>query len=212
MQLKHYQEDALLRLERWIGELKKADGVVRETVEALEAKSLPVTDDTKNYPRMAWKALADSGYLPSVHSAEDGLVIPEYVSRTAASGAPIPHTCMKVPTGGGKTLLCVAALERIKQDTGFVLWMVPTKAIFEQTWKAFADREHPYRQMLENASGRKVKLLHKDQRFTKQDIESYFCLMLLMLPAANRMRNKEFLKIFRDSSGYESFFFPNRRI
>jgi len=30
--------------------------------------------------------------------------------------------------------------------------------------------------------------------------------MLLMLPAANRMRNKEFLKIFRDSSGYESFF------
>lgn len=206
MQLKHYQEDALLRLERWIGELKKADGIVRETVEALEVKSLPVPEATKDYPRMAWKALADSGYLPSVHSVEGGLVIPEYVSRTAASGEPIPHACLKVPTGGGKTLLGVAALERIKQDTGFVLWMVPTKAIFEQTWKAFADREHPYRQMLEHASGRKFKLLHKDQRFTKQDIESYLCLMLLMLPAANRMRNKEFLKIFRDSSGYESFF------
>lgn len=206
MQLKHYQEDALLRLERWIGELKKADRVARETAETLEAKGLPILGDIKNYPQTAWKALADSGYLPSVHSAEGGLVTPEYVSRTAASGEPIPHACLKVPTGGGKTLLGVAALERIKQDTGFVLWMVPTKAIFEQTWKAFADREHPCRQMLEHASGRKVKLLHKDQRFTKQDTESYFCLMLLMLPAANRMRNKEFLKIFRDNSGYESFF------
>jgi len=143
MQLKHYQEDALLRLERWIGTLKNANGVAREAVEVLESRGLPIADDSKNYPQMAWKTLASNGHLPGVHSAEGGLVIPEYVPRTTASGEPIPHACLKVPTGGGKTLLGVAALERIKQDTGFVLWMVPTKAIFEQTWNAFADRGTP---------------------------------------------------------------------
>ena len=87
-----------------------------------------------------------------------------------------------------------------------MLWLVPTKAIYTQTWDAFRNKEHPYRQILERASGGRVKLLEKDNRFTKQDIENHLCVMLLMLPAANRNRNKEFLKIFRDSSGYASFF------
>ena len=111
-----------------------------------------------------------------------------------------------MPTGGGKTLLGVAALERIKQDTGFVLWIVPTRAIYEQTLKAFRTREHPYRQMLERISGGKVKLLQKDNRFTKQDVESRLCIMMLMLPSANRQKGKDFLKIFQDSGGYTSFF------
>ena len=131
---------------------------------------------------------------------------PEHISRESASGEPIPHVCLKVPTGGGKTLLGVEAVRRLKLGTGFVLWLVPTKAIYAQTWDAFRNKEHPYRQILERASGGRVKLLEKDDRFTKQDIENYLCVMLLMLPAANRNRNKEFLKIFRDSSGYASFF------
>ena len=59
--------------------------------------------------------------------------------RTATSGEPVPHVCLKVPTGGGKTLLGVAALERIKQDIGFVLWIVPTEAIYEQTLRSFSE-------------------------------------------------------------------------
>ena len=130
----------------------------------------------------------------------------DYISRTATSGAPIPHACLKVPTGGGKTLLGVAALERIKLGTGFVLWIVPTRAIYIQTITAFKNREHPYRQWLERISGGKVKLLQKNDRFTKQDVENYLCIMMLMLPSANRQKNKDFLKIFRDSGGYTSFF------
>ena len=100
----------------------------------------------------------------------------------------------------------MAALERIKQDTGFVLWIVPTRAIYEQTLKAFRTREHPYRQMLERLSGGKAKLLQKDDRFTRQDVASRLCVMLLMLPSANRQKGRDFLKIFRDSGGYTSFF------
>ena len=67
-------------------------------------------------------------------------------------------------------------------------------------------REHPYRQMLERISGGKVKLLQKDNRFTKQDVESRLCIMMLMLPSANRQKGKDFLKIFRASGSYTSFF------
>lgn len=103
-------------------------------------------------------------------------------------------------------MLGVEAVRRLKIGTGFLLWIVPTKAIYSQTRDAFRNQEHPYRQILDRASGDRVKLLEKDDRFTKQDVENHLCVMLLMLPSANREKNKEFLKIFRDSSGYDSFF------
>lgn len=93
-----------------------------------------------------------------------------------------------------------------RKKKGFVLWIVPTRAIYEQTINSFKYREHPYRVMLDKISGGKVKLLEKNDRFTRQDIESYLCVMMLMLPSANRQKGKEFLKIFRDSGGYTSFF------
>jgi len=87
-----------------------------------------------------------------------------------------------------------------------VLWIVPTRAIYEQTLKAFRTREHPYRQMLERISVGTIKLLQKDDRFTLQDVESRLCIMMLMLPSANRQKGRDFLKIFRDSGSYTSFF------
>ena len=40
----------------------------------------------------------------------------QYVSRTDDAGRPIPHICFKVPTGGGKTLLAAAALQRLNRQ------------------------------------------------------------------------------------------------
>src|SRR5699024_5951128 len=113
-------------------------------------------------------------------------------------------------TGGGKTLLATASLERIQTDyfkrqTGLVLWVVPSDAIYRQTWKQLANREHPYRQMLERASGGRVKLLEKGDAFTRRDVRSQLCVMLLMLPAAAR-RSKDALRLFRDSGRFTSFF------
>lgn len=205
MQLKTYQQNALEQLDRWLAALKEAHKDAADGEEFYAKKKKPVPEELKNYPRSAWQSLKEQSVLPGI--AEDGsLAIPDYISRTGTSGEPIPHVCLKVPTGGGKTLLGVAALERIKQDVGFVLWIVPTRAIYEQTFKAFRTREHPYRQMIERISGGKVKLLQKDDRFTQQDVESRLCIMMLMLPSANRQTGKDFLKIFRDSGGYTSFF------
>ena len=134
-----------------------------------------------------------------------------YVDRTAATGFPIPHVCFKVPTGGGKTLLGAAALERLNRFSGLVLWMVPSNAIYRQTKEKLWDKQHPYRQMLERGSRGRVKVLEKDDLFTAADVEHYLCVMLISLQSANRKNNKEFLKMFQDSGRYMSFFPGQRR-
>ena len=60
--------------------------------------------------------------------------------------------------------------------------------------------------MLERASGGRVKMLEKEDTFTAGDIANYLCVMLLMLPAANRQRGREFLRMFRDSGRYPTLF------
>ncbi len=203
-------------LERYLEALKdarkKADELSALNIDELPAvlreQSVALARAAKDYPRAAWDSLREAAVLPGVSEDNGQEPVPEYIPRQAASGEPIPHVCLKVPTGGGKTLLGVEAMRRLKIGTGFLLWLVPTKAIYTQTWDAFRNREHPYRQILERASGGRVKLFQKDDRFTQHDVEAYLCVMLLMLPAANRKKNKEFLKIFRDSGGYASFFPP----
>ena len=128
------------------------------------------------------------------------------MSRTDDARRPIPHICFKIPTGGGKTLLAAAALQRLHRQTGLTLWITPTRAIFEQTKATLKNREHAYRQMLERASGGRVKLLEKDDLFTRADVANYLCVMLLMLPAANRQKGREFLRMFRDSGRYPTLF------
>lgn len=205
MQLKDYQLTTLEQIDRWLDEIKKARLNGERAANLLKEQGMDVPEECKNPPLAAWNALKKQNLLPTI-TQDNTPQIPDHISRTAASGSPIPHACLKVPTGGGKTLLGVAALERAKADTGFVLWIVPTTAIYEQTIKAFRTRLHPYRQMFERMSGGRFKLLEKKDRFTKQDVDSYLCVMMLMLPSANRQRNRDFLKIFRDSGGYASFF------
>ncbi len=214
MELKDYQQQALDTLDRYLDALKEARQQAEEfsaidlstLPQALRQQSAALASAAADFPRAAWESLREKSGLPGVPDKNGENHIPEYISREAASGEPIPHVCLKVPTGGGKTLLGVEAVRRLKIGTGFLLWIVPTKAIYSQTRDAFRNQEHPYRQILDRASGDRVKLLEKDDRFTKQDVENHLCVMLLMLPSANREKNKEFLKIFRDSSGYDSFF------
>ena len=201
MQLKEYQAEALDTFALWLRALEQAKSSLAPAAEALRAVGHELPDDIANHPKKAWDTLRDEGDLPSGAGP--------YVTRTDDADRPIPHVCFKVPTGGGKTLLAAGALDRLGRDTGFTLWIVPTRAIYDQTKRALWNREHPYRQMLERASGGKVKLLEKDHRFTADDVEHYLCIMLLMLPAANRQKGRDFLRMFRDSGRYPSFF-PER--
>jgi type III restriction enzyme len=133
-----------------------------------------------------------------------------YVPKKTGTGEPLPNFCMKVPTGGGKTFLACHAIDQInqhflKRKTGLVLWIVPTNQIYRQTLATLKDRAHPYRQVLDLSSGNRTQILEKASNFTPEDVQEKLCVMLLMLPSANR-KAKETLKIFQDAGGYERFF------
>ena len=55
---------------------------------------IPIPDEIRNYPKIAWKNLAGNGGVAATAG--------EYVDRTDEANRPIPHICFKVPTGGGK--------------------------------------------------------------------------------------------------------------
>ena len=198
MELKTYQLRALDAFSCWLEVLKDAQNKSETTIKALKQLKVDIPDDIRNYPKTAWQTLKEDGGV--AESAG------EYMNRTDGGDRPIPHICFKVPTGGGKTLLAAAALERLNRQTGLTLWIMPSKAIYAQTKAALWNREHPYRQMLERASAGHVKMLEKDDPFNRDDIVNYLCVMLLMLPAANRQKGKEFLRMFKDAGRYPSFF------
>ena len=198
MELKTYQRNALEAFSRWLEALEAAHNQSKIALEAWPEAAGEIPDALRNYPKIAWDALKTAGDVAESAGA--------YIDRTDEAKRPVPHICFKVPTGGGKTLLAAAALERLNRQTGLTLWIVPSKAIYVQTKAALWNREHPYRQMLERASAGRVKLLEKENPFNRDDIANYLCVMLLMLPAANRRKGKEFLRMFRDSGRYPSFF------
>lgn len=208
MELKDYQRRVVEKFDQYL------DVLYRERADALEyyefQKSKGREAAMQDFAKAAWDSLKSQHLLPHVRTPT-GLKIPEYTPRYDARQRSIPHICLKVPTGGGKTLLAAECAGRVQTDffkkqTGLILWIVPTVQIYRQTWKALANREHSYRQTLERASGGRVKVLEKDDPFTKADTENYLCVMLVRLAATNRASNKEFLKIFRDAGKYTSFF------
>ncbi len=82
-----------------------------------------------------------------------------YVPVSAAGlGPDMPYVCLRVPTGGGKTLLaCYAAglaqRQFMRAERAVVLWLVPSNTILDQTADALRDPRHPYRRALELACG-----------------------------------------------------------
>ena len=210
MELKEYQQGVLQKIDRYLAALAEK----REDAEAFVAfqKSRGKEADLADYCREAWDQLNKERLLPYLRDKDGNAFVAPYLTRHDGAQRSIPNVCLKVPTGGGKTLLASCALERIQTDffkrqTGFVLWVVPSDAIYRQTWKQLANREHPYRQILERASRGRVKLLEKGDAFTSRDEEGQLCVMLLMLPSAAR-QSKETLRMFRDSGRFTSFFPP----
>ena len=133
-----------------------------------------------------------------------------YQPRRNGLGEPLPSFCLKIPTGGGKTLLATKVVDLVnthyrQRQTGLVLWIVPTTQIYNQTLKALKDRDHPYRQQLDMASAGRTLILEKISGFSPRDVQENLCVLLLMLPSANR-ETKEQLRMFRDSGGFDRFF------
>jgi type III restriction enzyme len=202
-----YQARTLALLDEYLIELsqqkKKADKISEANARETD---LDLIREIPDFAAKTWEVMHTTGKLPQSRAA-----VP-YSTRADGVGRPVPNVVFKVPTGGGKTYLAVSALSRIfgrylGGNTGFVLWIVPNEAIYSQTKKQLADRQHPYRQMLDVQSGNRVKLMQKDDRLDARDVEGNLCVMLLMLQSSNR-ENQATLRMFRDRGDVQGFFPP----
>ena len=203
MQFKDYQQGVLNSLDDYLEMLIKQRSRVRGLVR-LRAENPDLDVGVPEYIEAAWNELNRIGVLPRSRSG-----VP-FSSRTDGVGTSVPNVTLKIPTGGGKTLLAAAALSRIMSkwrlsNHGVALWIVPNEAIYSQTLKALSDRQHPYRQLLDRAAAGRVKILEKTTRLDRRDVDSHLCIILLMLQSANR-QTKESLKIFKDRGNIQGFF------
>ena len=75
----------------------------------------------------------------------------------------VPCICLRIPTGGGKTLMAAHAVNVLAQewratDAPVVVWLVPSDTIRSQTLKALQTAGHPYREALEASYGSGVRV------------------------------------------------------
>ena len=197
-----YQDRVLTTLRTYLEvlleEKKASDEVAKLAIERPDLKiQIP------NFAKEAWTKLKETGKLPASRHCKPYSELKDGCERW------VPNVVLKVPTGGGKTFLAVSGVSQImgqylSANTGFVLWVVPNEAIYQQTLKHFNNRQHPYRQTLDRAAAGCVKIMEKTTRLDARDIEGNLCVMLLMLQSANR-ETKESLKLFQDRGDVHGF-------
>jgi type III restriction enzyme len=188
MELKEYQQNTLKRVKAYLEALKNWR-VKNEKVVAAIGKNAAL-----DVPLKAWEEIGGKNYR----------------SRKNGIGEPLPNFCLKIPTGGGKTLLAAHTVDLVnrsyrQKQTGLVLWVMPTTQIYRQTIEHLRNRDHSYRQVLDIASGGRTVIYEKTDRFTPEDVAENLVVLTLMLPSASR-QNKETLKVFKDSGGFGAFF------
>jgi type III restriction enzyme len=90
-----------------------------------------------------------------------------YTNFFPENSVDVPCVCLRVPTGGGKTLIAahgiaVTANYYAHNQAPVVLWLVPSDSIRQQTLKALSDVSHPYRQAVMQTYGDHVKVCDLD--------------------------------------------------
>jgi type III restriction enzyme len=89
----------------------------------------------------------------------------------------VPSVCLRVPTGGGKTLLAahtvpLAGSAILDTDAPVTLWLTPSDAIRTQTLEGLSNARHPYRQALGQHFGDRLLVcdLESLQTISAQDV------------------------------------------
>lgn len=133
MQLKQYQTATLTILRRFFEEARIAG------------------------PKAAYEVLVDEPEQASRLGRYAGKYVP------LKELPEVPYVCLRLPTGGGKTLLAahsvaVARDAWIEKDYPLVLWLVPSNTIRRQTVETLKNTSHPYRQALSETFAGRVRV------------------------------------------------------
>lgn len=125
---------------------------------ALKDYQMRVLDSLREFFRLAARDRDPDSAFREVTRCVYGEAMPYLPVSVAGLEPRMPYVCLRVPTGGGKTLLaCYAAglalHDFMRADRAVVLWLVPSNTILDQTADALRDPRHPYRRALELACG-----------------------------------------------------------
>lgn len=125
-----------------------------------------------------------------------------------------PHLCIKVPTGGGKTFIASAALKTIFDafsllSKRFVVWLVPSNAILEQTLRNLRNKQHPYRQRIDTDFQNRVEVFNKEQAlmgqgFSLATVNENLCILVMSYDSF-RTANKDNRRVYLDNGYLQSF-------
>ena len=131
----------------------------------------------------------------------------------ALTGLPnVPYVCLRLPTGGGKTVLGAHAVAVVRdawveKDWPMVLWLTPTKTIRRQTAEALKNPGHPYRQALDEAFGARVRVfdIADFTHVRPYDIRDHCCVVVGTIQAL-RVKDTEGRKVYAHNENLEPHF------
>ena len=123
----------------------------------------------------------------------------------------IPYVCLRIPTGGGKTIVgCeaipIARKELLRCDHALVLWLVPSDAIRTQTLGRLKNPKDDYRIALETSLGR-VEVLDIDEalRVQRHELDAQTSIVVATMQAFRRKDISQ-LKVYESNGNLMSHF------
>nr|CBA26573.1 hypothetical protein Csp_E36610 [Curvibacter putative symbiont of Hydra magnipapillata] len=156
------------------------------------------------------------GHLPNAFISywkDRGVLNQEYKNNIKE----VPHVCVKVPTAGGKTFIAVNALDRVFSAFAeynptrpkFVVWLVPSLTILEQTVKNLSNIDHPYRQRLNDLFNGRVQIYEKADvlqgaGFNADTVKEQLSVVVMSFDSL-KATNKENRKAFQENGYLASF-------
>ncbi len=124
----------------------------------------------------------------------------------------LPYVCLRLPTGGGKTILAahsvgIAAKEYLARDFSLVIWLVPSNQILEQTYDALTDTNHPYRIALNQYFNDSVEVLKVEEArsVSKGTLQSHTTIIISTF-ASWRVDRTEGRKVYDQNGSLSTHF------
>lgn len=125
----------------------------------------------------------------------------------------LPCLCLRIPTGGGKTLLAAHAIGTLTREwpgrhpQPLALWLVPSDTIRSQTLKALATPGHPFRAALAEACGDDVVVCELDAlaQLSPQDFEQRAVVVVATIQSF-RVEDTDQRNVYAFSEAFEPHF------
>jgi type III restriction enzyme len=117
-----------------------------------------------------------------------------------------PYVCLRVPTGGGKTLIAAKSLriltnEYLNKDYHLIFWLAPSDKIVTQTLEALKDKRHFYRKILDKEFDN-IKVMSTKESYKQKFDPANELVIIIGTIQSFRTNSKDGRKFYDENSNY----------